>query len=614
MKKLIFFILLGIAIQSKAQIAPADFITLSRPLYKTGSGIDSRSRIIDKTVTPNLVRDYISIAEALTYLANSSPTVQAQIRTGPFDVYINTSGTLSAGVITGGTRLIYWFKDGVADANLILKVPYTGAFSQLTGGDGTPITLGTNLSLSGTTLNATGGGGGGTGTPFSIPYYNSAGNYTTNINNISLTATGMGIGTQTPNGPLSVTPFQYSTGTASQSGTTITGSGTIFIGAMTGSQIVFSNGTSATITFVNTATQLTVTPAQTVASQTFIISYPGLQVLPTGHLSINTTNQMYTGYASNSNSFTYPASLSVNGPASIEYTGNVADALMVKSNGIDNVMAIWNTIPTGDGYSAIRYLGPTGFEMAANGFAPPGSSGPFAEPGYGSAFLEASNFLTPTNYGSYRFVQTKPSVGSFLREEYTHDGTHNWYDLAYPTPNVVMSMSTTGTVSMTGATSALSYTTTNGGFNQTGTANNIFPGKLNVGSTATPGSALSVHGTDGDGISFYTGATQTFQGSYLGVGIIGMLSNHPQSFYTNGTEKARITTSGNFLIATAFDSGDALNVNGSIRSTQYKLPALNTAPVSATDTGTIGEIRITSTFIYVCTATNTWVRTALTTW
>lgn len=42
--------------------------------------------------------------------------------------------------------------------------------------------------------------------------------------------------------------------------------------------------------------------------------------------------------------------------------------------------------------------------------------------------------------------------------------------------------------------------------------------------------------------------------------------------------------------------------------------ALDTAPASATATGTTGEIRITSTHIYVCIATNTWVRAALATW
>ena len=40
----------------------------------------------------------------------------------------------------------------------------------------------------------------------------------------------------------------------------------------------------------------------------------------------------------------------------------------------------------------------------------------------------------------------------------------------------------------------------------------------------------------------------------------------------------------------------------------------NIAPSSSTDIGTFGEIRITSNYIYVCTATNTWLRTELITW
>lgn len=51
-----------------------------------------------------------------------------------------------------------------------------------------------------------------------------------------------------------------------------------------------------------------------------------------------------------------------------------------------------------------------------------------------------------------------------------------------------------------------------------------------------------------------------------------------------------------------------------IRPSQYLLSALNTAPSSASDTGTLGEIRVTATYIYVCTATNTWVRAALASW
>ena len=54
--------------------------------------------------------------------------------------------------------------------------------------------------------------------------------------------------------------------------------------------------------------------------------------------------------------------------------------------------------------------------------------------------------------------------------------------------------------------------------------------------------------------------------------------------------------------------------SGAITNSQYKLSALNTAPASATATGTTGEIRIDANYIYVCTATNTWKRTALSTW
>ncbi len=52
----------------------------------------------------------------------------------------------------------------------------------------------------------------------------------------------------------------------------------------------------------------------------------------------------------------------------------------------------------------------------------------------------------------------------------------------------------------------------------------------------------------------------------------------------------------------------------SVISASYRLSALNAAPTSATDTGIAGEIRVTATHIYVCTATNTWVRSALSTW
>lgn len=53
---------------------------------------------------------------------------------------------------------------------------------------------------------------------------------------------------------------------------------------------------------------------------------------------------------------------------------------------------------------------------------------------------------------------------------------------------------------------------------------------------------------------------------------------------------------------------------GQVAGGSFKLHALNTAPASATATGIAGEIRVTADFIYICTATNVWKRSALTTW
>lgn len=39
-----------------------------------------------------------------------------------------------------------------------------------------------------------------------------------------------------------------------------------------------------------------------------------------------------------------------------------------------------------------------------------------------------------------------------------------------------------------------------------------------------------------------------------------------------------------------------------------------TAPASASATGTVGEVRFGASYIYVCTATNTWKRVAIATW
>jgi len=53
---------------------------------------------------------------------------------------------------------------------------------------------------------------------------------------------------------------------------------------------------------------------------------------------------------------------------------------------------------------------------------------------------------------------------------------------------------------------------------------------------------------------------------------------------------------------------------GNLTTGSYSISALNSAPSSASDTGTLGEIRYTADYIYVCTATDTWKRAALSSW
>jgi hypothetical protein len=51
-----------------------------------------------------------------------------------------------------------------------------------------------------------------------------------------------------------------------------------------------------------------------------------------------------------------------------------------------------------------------------------------------------------------------------------------------------------------------------------------------------------------------------------------------------------------------------------IQTTLASTPTLTTAPVSATAAGTAGQIAYDSTHLYVCIATNTWIRASFATW
>lgn len=98
----------------------------------------------------------------------------------------------------------------------------------------------------------------------------------------------------------------YSTGTASQTGTTITGSGTIWTDAMVGGIIVFHT-TNEYAFIINriSNTQITANISQSIASTSYTILYSGVQFDATGLLatntliSQNTSNQIAFGGTNN---------------------------------------------------------------------------------------------------------------------------------------------------------------------------------------------------------------------------------------------------------------------------------------------------------------------------
>jgi hypothetical protein len=123
-----------------------------------------------------------------------------------------------------------------------------------------------------------------------------------------------------------------------------------------------------------------------------------------------------------------------------------------------------------------------------------------------------------------------------------------------------------------------------------------------LGSIHTFFDASSLELTAGSTNGWVSGVSVTGNNSTLYAGTV--------RFATASAERMRININGNVGIGTD-NPTEKLEVSGVIKSTQFKLSALNTAPASATATGTLGEIRVTADYIYVCFATNQWKRCEL---
>jgi hypothetical protein len=115
MKKLLFILLFLTSVAYGQTYAPNLHTVTNKALgIAQANPTDARSYYYDPSLF--IYRPYQSTAEAIGYL--NLP----KYRTGQFSIFVNSGGTLNPdGTFSGGTILEYWFKDGVADGNLVIK-------------------------------------------------------------------------------------------------------------------------------------------------------------------------------------------------------------------------------------------------------------------------------------------------------------------------------------------------------------------------------------------------------------------------------------------------------------------------------------------------------------
>lgn len=167
----------------------------------------------------------------------------------------------------------------------------------------------------------------------------------------------------------------------------------------------------------------------------------------------------------------------------------------------------------------------------------------------------------------------------------------------------------------------------------TGINNSTFIGSSSGSSTTTAGSSVYIGSNAGSSSNSTTGYNISI-GNNAGTYNSGSGTTGIGSWSLNNNTRDRVihlsATTSQSLISPP-TANDQFQIS-TFRNTRFNMPtsgdrtfsypeangtiaAINTtAPASATATGVVGEIRVTSTYIYVCTATNTWVRAPLATW
>lgn len=236
------------------------------------------------------------------------------------------------------------------------------------------------------------------------------------------------------------------------------------------------------------------------------------------------------------------------------------------------------------------HLPATKLEIATNGnnalrLSTAGSQGSYS---YGEIQMQTANgtVASPT------IIEANGYIGSWV--------SRGWDGQSYKDGGFI-AMKVNGTPSVNNLPVDIIFGTNRGAASATETARFTFRGNLTLnGATETTNILIreAVVKSPTNGVGQFRVVTNTgvigkvnvVEFSNVNTMYVGTETSHPLSFVTGNVERMSITNDGKIIYP------------------------LGTAPASATAAGTTGTVIYTTDYVYVCTATNTWKRTALTTW
>lgn len=350
---------------------------------------------------------------------------------------------------------------------LVVSIAIVSAVSVYAGNPGTPILPSDNIQDPGAVSTPWGGCGPSDSNCYVTTPSGGSSQWTTSGSDIYYSSGKVGIGVPKANGPLQVSELQYSTGTASQSGTTVTGVGTTWGVDVIGNEFVFADGSRAMITARSSNTSLTVDVSQTVSSQSYGIYYVSLSVENgTGDVSIGSIRNP----ASNSRLFIYGGNSGANIDAR-GVPGQFMDIAQFEAEGAD-----YGTLPNS---LSIRYFGST-------------AAGSQTIMGFDSNRLGVLDFINNTT----SLIRSNTSIhfggGTSDLVTMTLDPTTRRVGIGTTTPSAMLHLvqPTPATVATTSVTATASPLTLVGGNGASTTSN---------GGTVNAGNAGTINITGGNG-------------------------------------------------------------------------------------------------------------------